>query len=62
MSIRQLVTQIKRDNLKSFDFKPIKNNVIKNQTNMIEIPDMNPICKLLYEIYKNTKLEDITVN
>jgi hypothetical protein len=61
MEIRQLVSQIKREELRNYNFESINSEVIKNQTDMIEMLDMNPVCKLLYEVYRNVNQRVIPV-
>ena len=48
----QTVSRISREDLKNYTFE-VSENVVKNQSNEIEVPNMEPIVKLIYRIYCN---------
>ena len=48
----QTVSRISREDLKNYTFEASE-NVVKNQSNEIEVPDMEPVVKLIYRIYCN---------
>ena len=51
VTVLQIMSHINRNELKNYTFEFSKDNIIKNQSNIAEFIELEPIVKLIYRIY-----------